>query len=331
MTLASNDFAISQSASVRLLTFQKARNRLTATNSLALQRVITASAASTISMLQQFNKVGAGISVLSFTQTSNYMFSILAGVNRFLVRCIVNLVRVRTRTGQSRLILQSTVRRQMIFNQSVTHTLTLTQEADLKFERAAQNLTLTQTAIGALSKTALALNQLNLTQAVSVTTVYNRLAVNVFQPLNGFIYTTQMNSQVVTVDAATGTLIRRLVVLETAENVITLPRPNLADTENYDGSLLIKRSINGVLYTYVKKVDLFRLKYTWTLGRTKSLELRHFVSVSFGHSVKLLNWKGETWLVNILSSPAEMIAKSQWGNDGERVDVTIEFEGFKIS
>lgn len=123
----------------------------------------------------------------------------------------------------------------------------------------------------------------------------------------------------------------RKVILSVANNAIVLPTPQLGDTEAAGGTLTLKRTMNGDTYTYIKQSILRTLKYSFYLNRDKGLELRNFIIEHNTEIIHMLNWKGETWLVNLTNGPFELSSSGRYQPKGERVDVELNFEGIKIA
>lgn len=120
------------------------------------------------------------------------------------------------------------------------------------------------------------------------------------------------------------------VILSVPQRSIVLPCPQLGDTQAYTGSMTLKRTMTGDTLTYVKKSKTNKLKYLFWLGRQKGLELRDFLIAHNSQVITLVNWKGETWYGFLTSNPFDLVTAERWQNTGERVDVTLEFEGIKI-
>ncbi len=89
--------------------------------------------------------------------------------------------------------------------------------------------------------------------------------------------------------------------------------------------------MTGKTYTYVRKCTLERLKYSFQIGTYKAYELENFLINNSHKIITLINWKGETWAVNIMNNPIELNIAARWQNTGERHDVTLEFEGIKLN
>lgn len=123
----------------------------------------------------------------------------------------------------------------------------------------------------------------------------------------------------------------RYTLLSVAEQIVVLPVPQFNDSQNYSGTLNLKRTMTGDTYTYVRRSRLNALKYTFWIGRQKSFELQSFLVNYSDHVMTLQNWKGELWNVLITNSPFEFTAKERYQPQGERIEITLEFEGLKVN
>jgi hypothetical protein len=233
-----------------------------------------------------------------------------------------------------------TVGLKRIRNETVAQSLTFTQLAE-GYRGVVQTLSLSQvaTCVKVISRT---VNQtFAMTQQVARAVTYN-LDVEqtlVFNPVRqrtttiigsiggGNQTTVSYNEQVA---SAVLVPINCLVVIGTPAQNVVLPCPLFGDTQNYSGEMNLKRTMTGDVFTYVKKTSTEKLKYTFEIGTYKALELRDFL-VNHSHEVlSLLNWKGETWIVFIVNNPFEFTKNSRWQPKGERITITLEFEGIKI-
>lgn len=101
-----------------------------------------------------------------------------------------------------------------------------------------------------------------------------------------------------------------------------LPNPQLTDVESTNLSIAKKRSMTGVIYTYVKDEGTSRFTFNFTLSRSKSLELEAFVRATIA-----LQWRvefnGSVYMVYLDSNPFEQQHLS--GFDA----VTLILEGTK--
>jgi hypothetical protein len=120
-------------------------------------------------------------------------------------------------------------------------------------------------------------------------------------------------------------------LLQVPLQTIKLRTPELGDSDDYNGSVTLKRSMNNVLYTYIKRVNTNLLKYTFFLGRQVALELEDFIANHSSEIITMSNWKGEVWICNLVNNPFEFIAAARYLNESERIDITLEFSGVKVA
>ena len=111
---------------------------------------------------------------------------------------------------------------------------------------------------------------------------------------------------------------------------IILPNPLLDDSENLISNITLRKSMNNVMYTYVKSSSSRVLRYTFTLNRNKALELQNFFRDHHSNSIRMDNWKGETWKVKVKSNPLDFVKNTRYSPTGPRVDVSLEFEGDRV-
>lgn len=119
-------------------------------------------------------------------------------------------------------------------------------------------------------------------------------------------------------------------VLRTNNAVITLPNPNFNDSENYGGIFNLRRAMNGVPYTYIRGLELRKIKLPFSLDKVKAYELRDFLIQNNTKLMDLSTWKGDKWIVHLMTNPTEFTPTSRYLNAREKVDVSLEFEGLKV-
>jgi len=223
---------------------------------------------------------------------------------------------------------------QKIINKTVSQTISLTQEA-IGFRAATHTLNLSQTATCVKVINCSVTQTLNLTQSVGRQATYNlsvaqTLVFNVPRqvsaPILGSNGQFQYNQPLVDVVLIPT---KCMVILGTPAKSIILPCPLFGDTQNYTGELNLKKTMTGDTFTYVKKTTTQKLKYSFNLGTYKAIELRKFLEEHSSELITLRNWKGETWFVYLTNNPFEFVHAARWQPKGERVDVTLEFEGIK--
>lgn len=121
------------------------------------------------------------------------------------------------------------------------------------------------------------------------------------------------------------------VILYAPKQVLVLPCPLFGDTQSLSDSMVLKKTMTGLIYTYVKQSDLQKLKYDFLISKNKALEVRSFLQLYYSDRFTMNNWKGENWLVFITNDPIDMVTSGIWDPGQESVKVTLEFEGVKIN
>lgn len=112
------------------------------------------------------------------------------------------------------------------------------------------------------------------------------------------------------------------------ETTTILRSPQFNDVQARQNTINIKRAMDGTKTTYVKTTNSrYKLTYQFLISRMKGLELRAFIQSYYGSKIKLVNHKGEIWIVNFISNP---FAFETIGSP-EDMTITLEFEGFLIS
>jgi hypothetical protein len=119
-------------------------------------------------------------------------------------------------------------------------------------------------------------------------------------------------------------------VLQTTNAAITLPAPEWGDGENYGGVFTIRRSMNNVPYTYVRRLSLRKLQLPWVLAKRKAWELREFLIGNNDKLMTLTTWKGDKWFVNLITNPMELSVRGRYDAEDEKVSIELEFEGLKV-
>ena len=246
---------------------------------------------------------------------------------------------------------------------TASNTIVFTQSAIVKHVLPTKTATSTLSLAQALVPSREAESQLELTQAVVGTIVFiegiasSSLNLTDSATLPGSVFnlvsTSQLNLTHLVVTGAVRTLLvsssfnlhqnafpvilasKKYVLLQAPfgliQTSIVLPNPLFGDTENLLSDLKIRRSMDNTVYTYVKTVKGRRLKYTFTLNRLKALELEAFFDAYNGADIKVLNWKGEVWKVNLITNPIDFVQTRRAEPGGDRTDVNVEFEGVLLN
>jgi len=173
-------------------------------------------------------------------------------------------------------------------------------------------------------------NELELVSILNQNFVFKVEADNILEFQTTFYQLIPIDNEVIAIPDVTVVKLPKkcIVTLQVDNSIIILPCPLLNDTQNLSGTqLLQKKSVVNDLYTYARQTDLQKLKYTFILDRKKSKELKVFLANNMTILIKMINWKGEIWLVKLINTAFDLVFKSR----GERVEVLLEFEGVKIA
>lgn len=205
-----------------------------------------------------------------------------------------------------------------------------------KFGPIAESLTFTET-LSALHvhlpqvHETLVFSEADSTQAGSI---YTRDISESIGLREGYQFPTRIGNQFVWINGAEAIKVpdKCYVILECTETstIITLPCPQVADSEKNLHQQVIVRSMTNKMYTYIRRNNLKQLGYTFLLGRKVTQNLQAFCNINIDKVITLSNWKGEIWKVYITNNPLEYTGKSLFENEGERWDVPFEFQGVKI-
>jgi len=186
-------------------------------------------------------------------------------------------------------------------------------------------------------------NTLTFSQSVTVDLIINTSASNTLvftqSTLQGYVAegATDITQTLTFSHYAVGTIVAtdRYVMLQApypqvAASVI-LPAAEHDDKENALGDMKIKRAMDGTRRTYVYRSDDRRLAYTFDMTREKGLELQAFLETYNAEHLRLQNWKGEIWDVQLLTNPLEFTQNRRSDPDGANCAINLEFEGVKLS
>jgi len=118
------------------------------------------------------------------------------------------------------------------------------------------------------------------------------------------------------------------------EATTLLPSPQFGDCENLTDEVMVKRAMDGTLYTYVKTKHGRRgLQWTFLLTRNKALELRAFIQAYYATAIKVTDHNERVWVGHFVNNPFEFDTPSRAAPAiapmprGETQEITIEFEG----
>lgn len=191
-------------------------------------------------------------------------------------------------------------------------------------------LELTQELLGQCIRTKTATSALQLAQSVQLSKTQNLSPSNTlvfkhnYQKPTGFGLVTVNEVEVVKVDA--------IVVLQSGDHVIVLPKPEFGDTLGGSSLLNVKRAMDGTTRLYKRSQISNKLTYTFVMDRNKALELKNFVALHPSDQIKMTNWKGEVWIVKFVNNPFTFTEDARRDSTGgNRTNVTLDFEGVKIN
>ena len=112
-----------------------------------------------------------------------------------------------------------------------------------------------------------------------------------------------------------------------------MPNPDLGDSENLVAEVNKKHSMDGTLYTYVKRKGRRKLHWTFALSRNKGLEVRAFLQAYFASKILITDHNARRWVGHFTNNPFEFESDRRAAPAiapmprGERQRITLEFEG----
>ena len=101
--------------------------------------------------------------------------------------------------------------------------------------------------------------------------------------------------------------------------ILSLPNPNLANTQAQISSLTVKRMMNSSIHTYINKRIGKTYKYNFILTRLKALEYLEFMKIFSGVKIRINN----TIICNILTNPTELEMQQRAVSFGSQEDIDI--------
>lgn len=177
-------------------------------------------------------------------------------------------------------------------------------------------------------------NALVLTQTVQVAKTLVRTIVDTITFHNSFEkYVGIGGHETVTVPAVQVVKVKKLVTLQSDSLVIVLPAPEFNDSEGGTGRINIKRTMAGGRRVYARDNVTSKLNYQFIIDRKKAIELRNFIMNSNTKFLRMENWKGEIWAVQMTNSPFSFGEDAAWlgSPGGNKSSITLEFEGVRLN
>jgi hypothetical protein len=123
----------------------------------------------------------------------------------------------------------------------------------------------------------------------------------------------------------------KYITLVYNNHMVSLDNPLLGDSEGSDYEIKVKRSMSNKVYTFIKRNEVKNIRYEFEMGRPKALELMEFIKASMAKQIHLRNWRNELWYGYITTNPPIFTMVSLYHNEGEKVEITLEFTGFKLN
>ncbi len=141
-----------------------------------------------------------------------------------------------------------------------------------------------------------------------------------------------VNGLIVTVPDWEANLVSRkcTVILSSSTQVIVLPCPVFGDSQTPQHQVHLSRTMTGGTYTYVRRSKTQKLSYTFELWTHKFFEMENFFENHVGRFFYLQNHNTEKWIVAFANNPLEFSHDERYQPRGEKVTVTLEFEGIKL-
>ena len=107
------------------------------------------------------------------------------------------------------------------------------------------------------------------------------------------------------------------------ETTTLLPNPQFGGAESVVSTVTTRRSVTGVLSTYVKKKGRRQLQWPFLLERQKMLELEAFIKAYFASQIKVIDHNGIAWVGYFVDNPFEYSTQFF----GEMGTIQLTFEG----
>jgi len=113
---------------------------------------------------------------------------------------------------------------------------------------------------------------------------------------------------------------------ELIQATLMLPSPELGDTQNPEVDVVIRNSMNGKLYSYIKTNTRLLLTWDFVLDLGKAIEVEEFIKVYSSHNIRLTDWREYVYIVKLVNLPITFATIAF----GERRQVRLQFEGVRV-
>lgn len=111
---------------------------------------------------------------------------------------------------------------------------------------------------------------------------------------------------------------------------ITLPNPQPGNKIQRKMEMTLKRSMNGLNYTYVKTTPYSIFDYTFELDRLKSYELKAFIQSYHSAEWLLIDFNNISWKVKLKTNPSEITSYKYEPICKGRDRISLQFEGLQL-
>lgn len=114
--------------------------------------------------------------------------------------------------------------------------------------------------------------------------------------------------------------------------ITVLPNPSLDDSEGMDVQTLVRKSMNGLMYSYISKPESDSKVYTLTwdnIARGKILEVIEFIELFGAGFIKMVDHRSRIWKVLLETNPNSFIMEKRADpvGYGESGSFTLVFVG----
>ena len=118
-----------------------------------------------------------------------------------------------------------------------------------------------------------------------------------------------------------------MMQLKTLDCICILPSPQWNDVQHLASTILIKRSMNNVRYTYIQS-KAHRQVFTYNIVtlRLKALEFLDFIRAYGGEEIEVVDYKGRVIIGYITTNPNTLTMTNRSVAAGSKEQVSFNFE-----
>lgn len=126
------------------------------------------------------------------------------------------------------------------------------------------------------------------------------------------------------------TVFPQVLIVGVTKSII-LPAPEFNDYESGQGKIAVLRSMLGDFRVYSKRTDREKVNWHFVLPKFKADELEAFILDEINNDLDITDFKGNKWHAKFLSDSVDFTETGRWEPCGNKVEVTLEFEGVKYA